>query len=633
MKLKLKITVFFIALCFIIPSFAIGNEYSTTQLNSECYGFIVSNNEYDFSTQETFEISRLMHLINDLLRAGIEVYRSNMDFNVLCSSLSDFELQNRFFLKGSFIIPFTGDEYTDGCITSMIHDYNSTHEVNSHETTRVQSYVICEQVLLSCDRLVQPKIVQQYDQSVRYNWPTYFEIAEAGGFYEYDFLLDDEAATKLNNEDFNVYVWSYKSDSAWLSEIFFSIVNADNINAVRDFVANGGGYIGTCLGTYAASSGFIIPGLFNRLQLAYSPGVQRSLPGIALSISDTFMWNYVKAALDLTRVEITITDVDHPLFYGVKPTYLDFYKGPVFGWIGPQTEVLGVISDIQTFDGDPINDTQLKNVMINRPCWIHSRFGGGEVVLFASHPDFVNNIYPLFHDAEWPGDSYHGRRLIYNAFFYTTSEKNIIPNLIYFYDVHTIKDIMNMTDNIHIPDSESNDFNDIINDINIFKNSIDDFHLDLLNISNLFSVFLIEHPLYPESNRFLSYSLYYTNVSKEYFNKTISNLHTIDQLQQLLHELNVSVDETIDEMKWGIQQNITCAKNIFTKVYQISQQIQLLLSQPDLPLVEKFDLLEKTRTMLNTYQIEIKYIPQIFFISEMMKRDMLYRYEALLAIK
>ena len=56
-----------------------------------------------------------------------------------------------------------------------------------------------EKINIECDKLIEPKIVQNLGKSVRYGWPTYLEIADSGGFYNFDFLLDNEAFQHLNN--------------------------------------------------------------------------------------------------------------------------------------------------------------------------------------------------------------------------------------------------------------------------------------------------------------------------------------------------------------------------------------------------------------------------------------------------
>ena len=100
----------------------------------------------------------------------------------------------------------------------------------------------------------------------------------------------------------------------------------------------------------------------------------------------------------------------------------EFFKGAWFIWLGRNTKSIATFQDMVNIkDGDQ-KDKNLRRAVINTPSWVYSNFGKGKIVLFSSHPEFVNNISLLFEGLEWEGDKYYGRRTIHNSLFYVTSK-------------------------------------------------------------------------------------------------------------------------------------------------------------------------------------------------------------------
>ncbi len=246
-----------------------------------------------------------------------------------------------------------------------------------------------------------------------------------------------------------------------------TLFNVKETNAIRKFVYNGGGFIGTCYGAYAASSGFIIPGVFNSLRLAYNPSLPRIFPGASLSISDSLMTVNFRVFKELIQVTNKIVKPEHQLFYSINGTIPDFFKSPIFIWTGKNTEILTVFDGFKTFLGDPINNSYTEKILAGKPGFINSKFGNGEVVIFSSHPDFVNNITPLFSgDIKWEGDRYYGRRVIFNSFFYVTSKKNTKPDFSFVSNETFINLVINKTKDLQINNESNNQFSEIISDMN-----------------------------------------------------------------------------------------------------------------------------------------------------------------------
>jgi hypothetical protein len=391
-----------------------------------CYGFLIPLPQGRDTTNETMNNSLVRHLINDLLRENLQVYwlLENTMFSVLrLDHQWSNELKN--IQPGAFFIPFTTDMVNNVLLATIVYDYNYSHELALPTNERVEAYLVNEPIAFQGMQLAEPKIAQHLGTPIRYGWPSYLQAADAGGFLNMEFLLDNETYL-LTNEDYNVFIWPYLPDPATYEEQIATFTNLESVNAVRTFVENGGGYLGTCYGSYAASSGFIFSPMFPLALIhAYTPSLPQQIPLLSLAMSDTLMTVYPDVLLHSYLCTIQAVDPFHPLFLGVNNTFTDFLKSPLFFWHGPNTKILGVFGDVYPRDESASVSQLTRSIVIGRPAWMESTFGDGIMVLFGTHPDFVNNIIPLFQDHEWDGDPYYGRRIIHNALFYVTAEEPI----------------------------------------------------------------------------------------------------------------------------------------------------------------------------------------------------------------
>jgi hypothetical protein len=631
-EINIKIIAFFS--CFLLLTTTFNYYYVNGKTNNESdlYGFIIPLPQGKDTTFETLEISKVSHLINDLLRVDIEVYQIKKDFKALCKSIKSEKYEDLLFSKGAFFIPFSGDIFTDALIISIIYDYNESHELNIIDHFKSDFYILIEKLDIECDQLIEPIIVQHFGKSVRYGWPTYLEIADSGGFYNFDFLLDNEAFQHLNNNDYNVYIWPYLPDPATYFEQVKTLFNVKETNAIRKFVYNGGGFIGTCYGAYAASSGFIIPGIFNSLRLAYNPSESRILPGSSLSISDSLMTVNFRVFKELIQVTHKIVKPEHQLFYGVNGTTSDFFISPIFIWTGKNTEILTVFDDFKTFLGDPINNSYTERILTGKPGFINSKFGNGEVVLFSSHPDFVNNITPLFSgDIKWEGDRYYGRRVIFNSFFYATSKKNTKPDFSFVSNETFINLVINKTKDLQINNESTNQFNEIINDMDSLFIKFTNLNNTLTRIKGLFTIFLDKSKLFP-NNYIFSYSSLLTGILNKYINSTRSSLNKLDKLIPMISRYNDSILNDVEMLKTDMKLRIQKANELADNVIIVAQQIEDILESDNINVIQKIDLLNERRDLLSNFGIELKYIPQLFFDSEKVMRNFWYNYEAYRAL-
>ena len=91
----------------ILSSIDSGAKHTTEYLkkeNTECYGFIIPLPSGEDTTHETFLDSKISHLINDLLRENITVYRLPSNFSILSKEI--FQNGNAYeiiYKKGAFI--------------------------------------------------------------------------------------------------------------------------------------------------------------------------------------------------------------------------------------------------------------------------------------------------------------------------------------------------------------------------------------------------------------------------------------------------------------------------------------------------------------------------------------------------
>ena len=602
--------------------------HGKTHDESDCYGIIIPLPHGNDTTSVTFEISKVSHLINDLLRLNIEVFQVKKDFKAFCKSLDSDNSGDFFFTKGTFFVPFLGDQFTDALIISIAHDYNQSHELYPTYQIKNIVYILMEKIDIECDTLIEPKIAQHFGKSVRYGWPTYLEMAYSGGFYNFDFLVDDEAFQFLNNEKYNIYVWPYLPDPATYFEQVKTLFNVKETNAIRKFVSKGGGFIGTCYGAYAASSGFIVPNIVNSLRLAYHPNASRIFPGSSLSISDSIMTVNFRVFKELIQVSHKIIQPEHQLFYGIDDAILDFFISPIFIWTGKNTKILTEFDGFKTFLGDPIDNNYTERILTGKPGFITSKFGAGEVVLFSSHPDFVNNIIPLYSgDIKWEGDRYYGRRIIYNSFFYVTSQKNTKPDFSFPLNLSFISLVINKTKNLSLNNESSNQFQTIHNELDILFSKFTHLNTILVKIKTFFTSFLQKHKLFPD-NYIFSYSSLLTEILRNYINDTRSSLKSLDTIDPMLSQYNQTIIDKIEILKTNMKDQIQKANQLVDNVLSIASEIQNILESENINIQQQIDLFDERKDLLSNFAIELKYIPQLFFSSEKLLRNSWYSYEA-----
>lgn len=597
--------------------------------NSICYGFIVPLPQGKDTTNETFEDSQLRNMINDLLRDNVSVFWSKKDFSALSQSLNlDGFIEEKNYKKGAFIIPFSGDEYKDALITSIIYDYNQTHELDPTSFIKTKIYVYHEALDVEVDKLVEPKIVQHLGKATRYSWPTYLQVTDACGFLTFEYLLDEETSEFLKNEYYNLFIWPYLPDSATYYEQYQTFTDTEGVNAIRNFVNNGGGYIGTCYGAYAASSGIRALSNLRYLRLAYNPNLNRILPGLCLSLTDSVMKLNVDA---LANSHISVHQVeqpDHPVFYGVNQTFTDFLKSPLFDYIGKNTQVLASFKDLKKRDSSEEVNSHTKNDVVGRPSWVTSTFGEGKLVLYSSHPDFVNNISPLFKGREWYGDPFYGRRIISNSIFYVTSQENADLGNFVGRNTSFIESAYLKTENLIFEESSNHNFDYLVYKIKRISENLSYLKDKAMHLQELFLPLENKSMLFANGKKILRYVYWYCDIYQDYFNRTI---HNIENLEKIILMLN-TFDETINDKVIVLQNNLSeCLNNsegLISEVLNISEELREIFNSPKISILDKIRLINKRRILVEKFEICLKYIPQICFETLKLLRYSWYNYEA-----
>ncbi|UCD13699.1 MAG: hypothetical protein JSW60_09100, partial [Thermoplasmatales archaeon] len=604
-------------------------------IDFDCYGFVIPIPSGD-STYETFVNSKVRHMINDMLRENITIYWSSRNFSELSKDMDKNSIiYDNFYEKGAFIVPFSGDIYKDVMATAIIYDYNETSEIENW-FPKVGVYKLMDPLNIWGYKLSEPKIAQHLGLYTRYGWPCYLQIAEAGGFLTFEFLLDNETAKDLNNKDFNVLMWPYGPAQGKLFEKMKTLLNFKGYYAIREFVRSGGGYIGSCYGAYVASSGFVGPFSLFSLRRHYYPNLS-ILPFFSLSISDNLMqYFYDKDNLYITTVEMVNTN--HPLSFGINKS-VELFNGGWFKWLGKHSHKVGIYQNITYSNGDYNISSYLKKSLIGTPGWITSTFGKGKSVQYSGHPEFVNNISILFEKLDWDGDKYYGRRTIHNALFYVTSGalENYITNV--HYPVSFIEEIGEKTINLSIDPSNHSEFDEIKIRINNLNTNLS----HLKNISSalikLFSEYDYQSTSYDEETTPITpsvlhpatYTFHFCNIFSDFNNKTLSELNKLEQLYQML-EFNDSVTQLIHDLKLDISRRLNHSQKLISDVIIMANYIKDLLQNRGPIVFSKLIAIRKARHMIATFEIGLKYIPQTYFETLKLVRHLWYNYEANVAL-
>ncbi len=621
-----------ISFILIVSSFGNFTAKNNIENNTIYYGVIVPLPSGDDTTVETFENSRVRVMINDLLRLNITVFWSNENFTALSKRFDSNVTTELLFIKGTFIIPFSGKNFKDAIIISITLDYNQTHELENQNLIENEVYLLNEEINVNCSKLVEPKIAQHFEKPVRYGWPSYLQMADAGGFLNYELLIEGETEKVLNNEDYNLFIWPYLPSSATLYEEFVTFKDIRSINTIRRFVSNGGGYIGTCYGAYAGSSGFFLPRVFSSLKYAYNPDLDKVSPTFSLSLSDSIMKVNIDAFYNLYITVHKVVNFDHPVFYGVNETASDFFKGPIFSWIGKNTHPLTIFYEIKPFKDNYTVNNKLNKTLIGRTSWVNSTFGKGKIILYSSHPDYVNNITPLFKEDTWDGDKFYGRRIIHNSIFFVTSDDEKEFDYIGC-NSSFVNTIIENTNNLSINNSATSEFEDLYNRLGQLFNSIYSFKNTSVDLKELFLSLRNKSNTFARNIKLLNYTIWFSEIYMDYINKTKLSIDILKRVLPMLYDYNLSLIDSVKILKDEINNRINESEKILLQSKNTADNIKEELDSKKFSFFKKIWILEQGRFILQTYEKCLKYVPKVYFEILKLLRYSWYNYEAYKALE
>jgi len=582
----------------------------------DCYGIIIPSQAINYTTYETFLNDKIKNLINDLLRENISVYWASSNFSILSAEFNSSIIIEKSFNKGDFIVPFTGDNYLDTLGLAMIIDYNITNEIYPDNTLKIEVYKILEKFEVQAYKLKEVKIAQHFGNNIRYTWPCYLQIAEAGGFFDIELLLDSEASIYLNNQDFNVFMWPYNPTKGTAIGVLKSVINPKECNAIRKFVRNGGGYIGSCYGATIGSSGMLNPFPFFSLRHFYNENLSFRLPIAFYSLSDSLLGTtfLMKKPLFVATLDL---DTNHPINYGVNKTFKDFFNGCWFVWLGKNSNGISTFKNLES-EKHYFGNQRYKRNVIGTPAWINSTFGNGKVVLFQDHPEFVDNLPVIQEKYTWEGDLYHGRRVIQNSLFFTAS-KEMIMSSNFNHPNSFIENIKEKTINVSLKIQKETDSTYIRNEINKMLYDLVDLKSNGTNLLNIYYKLLNKTLFFQRSSiSIFTYFIHFCDIYSDYLKRIISNLDKIDNISDII--------EIKSEIFWRLNES----KNLLSDIKIIVKDLQDLMLKKN-NVLNYLKINKDSCYMIRTFEIGLKYLPQTYHETEKYLRSSWYNIEAEIA--
>jgi len=626
-EINLKVVSVLIVICFLAISMnrCIANPGS--QKDSSCYGFIAPLFKCENITVEDQINCKTKNMVNDLLGEQIAVYWTSTNITASIRKINDETGQEMFFEKGTFIIPFTGDNVQDKKIIAVACDYNQSSEIEAGDLIKIPVYLLMEPLITRVYQLSEVKIAQ-YKGVVNTGCDQYYlEIARKCGFLTFEYLDDKELTKKLNNNAFNVIMWP--GDSLKLSFLYtgksapiywvIEDVKYGVSRAVRDFVAAGGGYIGSCAGACRAACGAQFETRIGNVTIdwerkAYNP----KLCSIGLmAISDVI---FKSSMLEPGAIESKIFNDMHPVTYGLDSIASDWLcGGPQFVDIGKNSQIIALFHNTNTYlDGTP--------------SWISSNFGNGKAVIFSTHPEI-----------EEVKMGHAGEIIISNALYYTTSKG--IKELQTFHPTNLsfIGDAWKKTSNLTIDTNNKADiFEKIKTIINGTISEITNLSEKLQSLKELIRKIADEKNIHLDSknntspgNFSISPNLVYLDIFIKYFTNTTKTLDTLEKIYPLLKN-DTGFIKQIETLKTELSEAINetrCMCSESQKIYPHFYRALLEYQQAKILLKIRENVIEENVHKLN-WQIPsgFYYIPQTYFNSLKLLRASWYNYETNMAI-
>lgn len=609
-------------------------SFFTQDLSVElCYGFYIPLPSSEIIAENPDVQLTLMNLINDLLRLQIPVYWLTDSINIKVQEINTFQPSTTIRGHvGSFLIPFTNISTTDSLLIAVIYDYNQTHELHI-DTQPLTIFQLSESLILPHSyKLIEPRIAYYYGDGVysnSLNW--YVTTLYHSGFLSNTYLDDDEVITTLNPDEYNVFIWP---GGEIIEDIQSDIDVKTRIrkqNSIKEFVADGGGYIGSCYGAFAASSG---TRFFPFPLLSYYTS---SAPSIGfLSIQDCF------TALGIScSINITVSVDSHPVLFGVNGTLHDsqLRGGAVYTWLGPHTKSLGVIEDVNStiwthwfrdlFSSNKSIAHRVIDLWVRftqgKTVWTTSEYGAGKVVTFGDHPEI---------------GSIDLKRVVHNAVFYVSSEHQKGTTISFSLPASDIQSVFERSRNLTISNSTSGIFSDVLYSMDQILNEYEQFLKQSESIGAIIwdmienetmdmsiAIGLFVSGLW-EFRGTMDRSIYFLDTTDEIENIRRYLLY-IDSIGKQLSELDHPIDRKMNLFKEDMDKRLIELEMINKDISTSLETLTSIIEDYDGSSYQNDTLLLTAESIWGySKQIE-KTCPQIFFQTLGFLRETWYTYEAI----
>jgi len=414
-------SVFFIGLILLQTIFSL-TSLSDENDDSILYGFAIN-----VTPDQTYSVqSEIVKLINELLHENIKVYWLSSDASLSVQDIKgEKTIAKQSFNKGSYIIKTSDDSYLNSKAIFLTYKYSMTKEIETHKIMQPASNI-------EAYELKEPRIAHYDCESI---YPSYYRLLNQSGFINQKILKPDELISELNNDNYDIVIWGGgNNDPKISSNDLLSLTGLQVRSKIRNFVKNGGGYIGSCYGSHVAASGYKRP-IGYPLELSYFKLLQ-FLP-IQLKLIDRPIYRALPGG---GAISVRVTNPNHPIAYGL-PEIIEkcpYAGGPMFlnKILGrSKAETIGIIEDVdvENWNWDVLMNI---NLMWNNPLltnetkisiakkwierskgediWVTSEFGQGKVVAFGDHPEASSVRDQLINYVSPP-------RIIYNTIYYITS--------------------------------------------------------------------------------------------------------------------------------------------------------------------------------------------------------------------
>ena len=283
----------------------------------EFYGYLLEiNPKQTYSMQTNISI-----LVNKLLQNNLSVYILKKDTEIKTQKISiknEIENLDKNFNRGSYVVPFQDNLKTNKKIVLNTILYSISLNINSYKIKETLENI---EVI----RLNKPKIAIYETEGI--DSRSYEHILNKGGFLNLENIGPEKLIKGFNAENFNLIAMGGKYGD--FTDIFYESASSQGRKVskkIREFVENGGAFIGSCYGAYRSALGMKRP-------IGYPLFIANSMLLNLIPTQIKIIDSYVYRALPgRGQISIKITDKENPMTYGLPEilTNHTYGAGPVF---------------------------------------------------------------------------------------------------------------------------------------------------------------------------------------------------------------------------------------------------------------------------------------------------------------